>query len=111
MKGDKKKESKVNKEKKANKVMMFLRDERFHFGLVVVMFFVSLYVLLALVSFFFTGGADQSIVLADGVSRADMKRQVLNWTGVNGALMANYLINECFGVSVFAFLLSAKKFV
>ena len=107
MKGDKKKESKVKKEKKPSKVMMFLRDERFHFALGVVMFFVSLYVLLALVSFFFTGGADQSIVLADGVSRADMKRQVLNWTGVNGALMANYLINECFGVSVFALLLSA----
>ena len=107
MKGDKKKESKVKKEKKPSKVMMFLRDERFHFALGVVMFFVSLYVLLALVSFFFTGGADQSIVLADDVSRADMKRQVLNWTGVNGALMANYLINECFGVSVFAFLLSA----
>ena len=102
-----KKESKVKKEKKPSKVMMFLRDERFHFALGVVMFFVSLYVLLALVSFFFTGGADQSIVLADGVSRADMKRQVLNWTGVNGALMANYLINECFGVSVFALLLSA----
>ena len=102
-----KKESKVNKEKQPSKVMMFLRDERFHFALGVVMFFVSLYALLALVSFFFTGGADQSIVLADGVSRADMKRQVLNWTGVNGALMANYLINECFGVSVFALLLSA----
>ena len=107
MKGDKKKESKVKKEKQPSKVMMFLRDERFHFALGVVMFFVSLYVLLALVSFFFTGGADQSIVLADDVSRADMKRQVLNWTGVNGALMANYLINECFGVSVFALLLSA----
>ena len=102
-----KKESKEKKVKKPNKVMMFLRDERFHFALGVVMFFVSLYALLALVSFFFTGGADQSIVLADGVSRADMKRQVLNWTGVNGALMANYLINECFGVSVFALLLSA----
>ena len=63
--------------------------------------------LLALVSFFFTGGADQNIVLADGISRADMKRQVLNWTGVNGALMSHYLINECFGVSVFALLLTA----
>ena len=107
MKGDKKKESKAKKEKKPSKVMMFLRDERFHFALGVVMFFVSLYVLLALVSFFFTGGADQNIVLADGISRADMKRQVLNWTGVNGALMSHYLINECFGVSVFALLLTA----
>ena len=102
-----KKESKVKKEKQPSKVMMFLRDERFHFALGVVMFFVSLYVLLALVSFFFTGGADQNIVLADGISRADMKRQVLNWTGVNGALMSYYLINECFGVSVFALLLTA----
>ena len=100
-----KKESKVKKEKKPSKVMMFLRDERFRFAFGIVLFFCSLYLLLALVSFFFTGGADQSIVLTDDVSRADMKRQVLNWTGVNGALMANYLINECFGVSVFAFLL------
>ena len=107
MKGDKKKESKVKKEKQPSKVMMFLRDERFHFAIGVLLFFTSLYLLLAMISFFFTGGADQSIVLADGVSRADMKRQVLNWTGVNGALMANYLINECFGVSVFALLLSA----
>lgn len=102
-----KKESKVKKEKQPSKVMMFLRDERFHFALGVVMFFVSLYVMLALVSFFFTGGADQNIVLADGISRADMKRQVLNWTGVNGALMSHYLINECFGVSIFALLLTA----
>ena len=100
-----KKESKVKKEKKPSKVMMFLRDERFHFAIGVLLFFTSLYLLLAMISFFFTGGADQSIVLADGVSRADMKRQVLNWTGVNGALMANYLITECLGVSVFAFLL------
>jgi S-DNA-T family DNA segregation ATPase FtsK/SpoIIIE len=102
-----KKESKVKKEKQPSKVMMFLRDERFHFAIGVLLFFTSLYLLLAMISFFFTGGADQSIVLADGVSRADMKHQVLNWTGVNGALMANYLINECFGVSVFALLLSA----
>ena len=106
MKGDKKKESKEKKVKKPSKVMMFLRDERFHFALGIVLFFSSLYLLLAMMSFFFTGGADQNIVLADGVSRADMKRQVVNWTGVNGALLANYLINECFGVSVFALLSS-----
>ena len=101
-----KKESKEKKVKKPSKVMMFLRDERFHFALGIVLFFSSLYLLLAMMSFFFTGGADQNIVLADGVSRADMKRQVVNWTGVNGALLANYLINECFGVSVFALLSS-----
>ena len=99
------KEKKVKKESKPSKIMLFLRDERFRFALGIVLFFVSLYVLLALVSFFFTGGADQSIVLADDIARADMKRQILNWTGVNGALMANYLINECFGVAVFSFLL------
>jgi S-DNA-T family DNA segregation ATPase FtsK/SpoIIIE len=63
--------------------------------------------LLALVSFFFTGGADQSIVLADGLSRADMKRQIVNWTGVDGAIIAHYLITESFGVSAFALVLIA----
>lgn len=105
MKGEKKKESKVKKVKQPSKIMMVVRDERFRFALGTVLFFSSLYLLLALVSFFFTGGADQSIVLAEGIERADMKRQVVNWTGVNGALIAHYLINECFGVSVFAFLL------
>ena len=98
----KKKEKNV---KQPSKVAMLLRDERFHFALGVVLFFVSLYMLLALVSFFFTGGADQRIVLADGLSRADMKRQIVNWTGVNGALIAHYMINNGFGVSVIVLLL------
>ena len=52
MKGDKKKESKEKKVKKPSKVMMFLRDERFHFALGIVLFFSSLYLLLAMMSFF-----------------------------------------------------------
>ena len=101
---EKKKEKKA---KQPSRVAMFLRDERFHFAFGAILFFVSLYVLLALVSFFFTGGADQSIVLADGLSRADMKRQIVNWTGVDGAIIAHYLITESFGVSAFALVLIA----
>ncbi len=101
---EKKKEKKA---KQPSRVAVFLRDERFHFAFGAILFFVSLYVLLALVSFFFTGGADQSIVLADGLSRADMKRQIVNWTGVDGAIIAHYLITESFGVSAFALVLIA----
>ena len=101
---EKKKEKKA---KQPSRVAVFLRDERFHFAFGAILFFVSLYVLLALVSFFFTGGADQSIVLADGLSRADMKRQIVNWTVVDGAIIAHYLITESFGVSAFALVLIA----
>ena len=105
MKGEKKKESKVKKAKKPSKIMMFLRDERFHFAIGVVMFLMSLYALLAMVSFFFTGGADQSIVMNDKLSRADMERDIMNWTGLNGALVAHYLMNEGLGISAIVLLL------
>ena len=101
---EKKKEKKA---KQPSKVVMFLRDERFHFAFGALLFLLVLFVLLALVSFFFTGGADQSIVIADGLSRDEMKKQILNWTGLNGAIIAHYLINEAFGVSVFAFVVMA----
>lgn len=102
MKGDKKKEKKVKKE---NKVVKFLRDERVRYAVGILLFFLTMFMLFALVSFFFTGDADQNIVLADDILRADMKRQIENWTGLNGAIIADFLINECFGVSVFALLI------
>jgi S-DNA-T family DNA segregation ATPase FtsK/SpoIIIE len=105
MKKDKKKESKGKSAKLFSKILMFLRDERFHFAIGVVMFFVSLYSLLAMVSFFFTGGADQNIVLADGLSRENMERDIINWTGLNGALLSHYLINEALGISAIVLLL------
>lgn len=94
----------AKKTKKQGKVSVLLHDERFAFAVGIVLFFVSLYLTLALVSFFFTGAQDQSIVLADGVSRDEMKRQIINWTGVTGAVIAEHLVNDGFGISVLALL-------
>lgn len=96
----------AKKTKKQSNVSKLFHDERFGFAVGIILFFVSLYLTLALVSFFFTGAQDQSIVLADGVSRAEMKRQIANWTGVTGAIIAEWLVNDCFGISVFALLVS-----
>ena len=83
----------------------FFTNERTCFitGLVLVM--LTIYVALALISFFFTGAADQSIV--QNIPLNDLlanRGTVENWTGVRGAFLADLLMNRLFGVSSFVFL-------
>ena len=87
------------------KVAALFRSETVHFviGLVLVIF--SVYLLLAVSSFFFTGAADQSII--DGGSAQEListNNGVKNYAGSRGAQLASYLINDCFGVSSFLIL-------
>lgn len=73
---------------------------RFIIGLVLVIF--SIYLLLAFMSFFFTGAADQSIL--DSGNSGDLvavDNGVRNYAGSRGAQLAEYLINDCFGVASF----------
>ena len=89
----------AKKTKKTSRVSSVVHDSRFGFAVGIILFIVSLYISLALVSFFFTGAGDQSIVLADDVSFAEMKRQISNWTGAVGAIIAEWLMNDCIGIS------------
>ncbi|MDR2969971.1 MAG: DNA translocase FtsK [Tannerellaceae bacterium] len=102
-----KKKSSISEKKKENgdesrrsAVKAFLTNERTKYitGLVICLF--SIYIALALVSFFFTGGIDQSkienVPLSDLVSN---KGSVENWTGVRGAYLADLLMNRWFGIS------------
>ena len=75
-------------------------DERtgFAFGIVIVVF--TIYVLLAMVSFFFTGSGDYSIIMSDNVLTED----ITNWTGYGGAVIADYLMRRWFGVASFVLL-------
>jgi S-DNA-T family DNA segregation ATPase FtsK/SpoIIIE len=60
---------------------------------------------LALLSFFFTGAADQSKI--ENLPPGDLvvyKGSVNNWTGVRGAYLANLLMNHWFGISSFMLL-------
>jgi S-DNA-T family DNA segregation ATPase FtsK/SpoIIIE len=78
----------------------FLADERIRFILGISSSLFTIYLGLAFVSFFFTGGADQSKLdiqllelLSDSVIRVE------NWTGKTGAFLSNLLINKGFGIA------------
>lgn len=86
-------------------IKAFLTNERTSFitGLILVM--ATIYVALALISFFFTGAADQSLV--QNIPLGDLlvnRGAVENWTGVRGAFLADLLMNRLFGLSSFALL-------
>ena len=73
---------------------------RFIVGLMLVIF--SVYLLLAISSFFFTGAADQSILdSGNGKDLMAVDNGVKNYAGARGAQLSSYLINDCFGISSF----------
>lgn len=73
---------------------------RFIVGLMLVIF--SVYLLLAFMSFFFTGAADQSILdSGNGKDLMAVDNGVKNYAGSRGAQLSSYLINDCFGISSF----------
>ncbi len=83
----------------------FFTSERTRFitGLIISIF--TIYVGLALISFFFTGAADQSKI--ENLPLSDLvvsKGSVQNWTGVRGAYISDLLMNRWFGVSSFIIL-------
>ena len=83
----------------------FLSNERTHFitGLILCIF--AVYTGLALLSFFFTGAADQSKIENIPLSKLVFyKDTVENWAGVRGAFLANLLMNRWFGISSFMIL-------
>ena len=83
----------------AGKLMAVFRNEtiRFIAGLVLVLF--SIFLLVAFASFFFTGAADQSLVSSAEADLSSVDNGVRNYAGARGAQLAEYLINDCFGVS------------
>lgn len=68
-------------------------------GLVLIL--TSLFIALAIASYFFTGGADQSLVEHLDVNvDEELKAQIRNWTGYRGAILSNFLVAKTFGVPI-----------
>jgi S-DNA-T family DNA segregation ATPase FtsK/SpoIIIE len=86
--------------KKNSQWLDFLKSERLHFLLGVIIAFAGIFIFLSMVSFPFTGAADQSKVLNRSFVELvnDKNLQVDNWTGVGGAFIAEGLINGGFGI-------------
>ena len=104
----KKKTDKETEPKKIskNRFTTFFKSETTHFviGLISVIF--SVYLLLAFTSFFFTGAADQSIL--DNQQPGELMQttnHVKNYAGARGAQLAEFLINEGFGIAAYFIIL------
>ena len=59
----------------------------------------TLFACLALITFLFSGGSDQSLIYAarDGEAAAELGREAKNILGLPGARLADYLFNQLFG--------------
>ncbi|MDD2953539.1 MAG: DNA translocase FtsK [Parabacteroides sp.] len=83
----------------------FSANERTRFITGLVISILTIYVGLALLSFFFTGAADQSKI--ENVPLGDLlinRGSVENWAGVRGAYFSDLLMNRWFGISSFMIL-------
>lgn len=100
-KGNSKDKERNSKESTPNSFLAFFQSEvtQFIFGLVVLMF--TVYCGLAMISFFFSGAADQSKVEGLSVFHPGSVPGIENWTGTRGACISNLLMNEWFGISTF----------
>ncbi|RSK45019.1 FtsK/SpoIIIE family DNA translocase [Hymenobacter rigui] len=81
----------------------FLRDRRFQLFLGFFFLIGSIYLTIAFISFLFTGHADQSVT--ESVSSTPVReagQETSNWLGLIGALTAQFLIQNGFGVAAFA---------
>lgn len=100
-----KKKSKPKSRRKIFTKPKFLNDERARFILGVTLSLFTIYTCLAFVSFFFTGGADQSKLDIKWLELiTDSEIRVENWTGKTGAYLSNLFINKGFGIASFSFL-------
>jgi len=94
-----KKKQVKKKHNKYKSFIKYIKSERGHFLLGVCIIFISAFILLGMISFFFTGAADQSkVVNKSFVELISHKQEISNWTGVGGAFVAENLINKYFGI-------------
>ena len=87
----------AKKKRKRKKYFSFLGDERFKLTLGIFLVLFSLYLYLALVSYFFTWKTDQSFEWARVFSGPEI--MVDNWAGKFGAFLANKFMNHWFGIA------------
>lgn len=96
----KSKKAKKNKiSLKESKIFNVLKDERLRVSVGIILGVLSLYLFLAILSFFFSGAADQSKL--DIPFKDFMKADILvrNWTGKFGAYLSNLIVNRGFGIA------------
>ena len=96
-------------EKKASffkKVKFVLKHPTLHFFLGLFFGAMAIFICSSFLSFFSSGGADQSVIEALGESAATVE----NTSGKSGALFADFLINGCFELLYVVYMVLVLRF-
>ncbi|MDR1742423.1 MAG: DNA translocase FtsK [Dysgonamonadaceae bacterium] len=90
--------SSTGKTRRGNPILNFLKSERTHFIFGIIVAFAGIFLLMAMVSFFFTGDSDQIGKKSFFEFISDNTIKVENWTGAGGAFVAEKTVNGWFGI-------------
>ncbi|MDR0865538.1 MAG: DNA translocase FtsK [Candidatus Symbiothrix sp.] len=93
-----------------SKMKVFFKSSATHYITGLIILGLAVYAGISMLSFFFTGAADQSKVEGLSLFQSGTIDGIENWTGMRGAILSNILMNEWFGISTF-FLLAFALFV
>jgi S-DNA-T family DNA segregation ATPase FtsK/SpoIIIE len=74
-----------------------VQSYQFHLILGIILSTITLMLIVAFVSFFFTGGNDYSIIVQ--ANRQDLRDGIQNTLGLPGAVVARWLIDGTFGIT------------
>ncbi|MDR0541387.1 MAG: DNA translocase FtsK [Dysgonamonadaceae bacterium] len=84
--------------KKPSKILDFFTSNATHYITGLIILILAVYAIIAMVSFLFTGAADQSKIEGLSLFHNGTVEGIENWTGKRGAILSNLLINEGFGI-------------
>ena len=93
--------SSPHKKSRGSLISIFKSEQaRFVYGILCLLF--GFYMTLSFVSFFFSGGNDQSILHnSEPGELLETSNHIQNLMGARGAQLSEFLINECFGIPAF----------
>ncbi|GHT39461.1 DNA translocase FtsK [Bacteroidia bacterium] len=91
--------------KKPSGIEEFFTNSATHYSTGLIILMLTVYASISMISFFFTGAADQSKIEGLSLFHNGTVEGIENWTGKRGAILSNLLMNEGFGVSTLFLLL------
>lgn len=94
----------VEKTNILQQIKTFLSDPRTRTISGIVLLTIVLLLLLACVSYFFTGTSDQSLLQMSFAERKEHRVEIQNWLGLPGAAISEFLLNGAFGWMTFVLL-------
>lgn len=89
---------------KWEQVNSFIHNDRVQLVAGILLAALTVYILIAYVSFFFTGKADFSLMQQPRESLKELRHGIRNWAGMEGAYIATFLIDKTFGIASIAIL-------